>query len=1785
MVDGPRPGQQRPDSDGAAEPAAEPIAVVGMGCRFPGAAGTPADFWKLLLSGANTTTEVPAGRWECYEDLGPAYASVLRATVTRGSFLEDIDKFDSEFFGISPREAELMDPQQRVLLEVAWEALENAGIPPLGLAGSDTGVFVGSCTDDYRRQLLEDLPHMDAWSGIGAARCAVANRVSHLLDLRGPSLAVDTACSASLVALHLACQSLRLKESTLALVGGVNLLVSPGETVTLDLAGALAPDGRSKAFDAGGDGYGRGEGCGVVVLKRLADAERDGDRVLALVRGSAVNQDGHTPGIMAPCGEAQEYVMERACAQAGLAPATVGYVEAHGTGTRLGDPQEAAALSAVYGAGRRPGQPCLIGSVKANIGHLEGAAGIASVIKAVLALEHAEIPANPIVTELNPDIPWSTSGLRVVTEHTPWPAGDGPRRAGVSGFGYGGTVAHVVLEQAPERPAGTAAADRSADGGRPRPRLYPLSAGSDDALRTQAGVLADWLSERGAGLSLADLGHTLALRRSHLDHRAAVTATGWGDLASKLRFLADEEEPDGVVTASPLPGKGAGLVWVFSGHGSQWVGMGRDLLVTEPAFAEVVDALEPVFLEEIGFSPRRVLTDGDFEGVDRIQTMIFVMQVGLAAVWRSYGVAPAAVIGHSVGEIAAAVTSGALSRQDGARLICRRSKLLRRVAGRGAMAMVGLGFEEVERRLAGSTDLTAAIASSPASTVVAGDPGAVEALVKEWGAEGIVVRRVASDVAFHSPHMDPLLADLTAAAGNLTGRRPELPVYSTALEDPRGTGVYAGGTYWAANLRRPVRLAGAIGAAVEDGHRAFLEISPHPVVTYSISETLAEADGIEEAETFVGGTLRRNAPEQQQLLTAAGDLHCHGLTVDWTRLQPAGTLVTAPNNPWRHRSLWRVPEYGPGTEGKGHDPASQHLLGSATSVAGSRVRLWRTWLDDTNRPYPGSHSISGVEIVPAAVFLTSFFRAITDDDCAPPALTGISMRQPLMTATRREVQVVHEGGTLRLSSRAADGGDAPWLTHAEADLPAGATAPRALAGSPLTGDEDLPQVPTGLVQERLSAVGVPSTGFEWTVEELRRGEGALRGRVRIEPTERPGWAPVLDAMMTLAPVTYPGDPVLRMVVEIGEVTVQGPPPETAIMDIKVRADRDDAVDVAVLDDRGRVVARMDGLVYAVIGAEQPLAADPRNLVHRLEWRPFEPPTADAAATGQAPGARHIVLVGPGTEPVAGLKERWTGAGHTCTVVPVPEMLAAPDGGPAPTDLVLVVPPADPEVPADEAAGDLAWLLARTVQHVTSGAAGAEPPRLWCLTAGAGHGGTESALPLAALAGAGRVVAAEHPGLWGATVDVDPSCDPARVASALLGLMAAAPGEDVVALGEDSASVARLARTGGDIAGDVPHCRPDGTYLVTGGLSALGLRVAGRLADRGARRLVLADSGPFPPRSAWEAPADDAQRRWIDAVRALEGRGVTVRALPLDVTDPARAGLLREPDLLGLPPIRGVVHIGADTDEHALRALDEQALRTAMRPRVAGAWVLHRLFPAGELDFLVLFSSCGQLLDRPGRTADAAAGAFLDALAAHRGATGGDRTLSLGLAPLRTDTGRDTGTDGADPAAVDALSGDEALAAWELAERHGPGAYAVLRVRPAGPADDGSPVLSEIRAQDAEAASRTAGGDDEVAALAGLTADQLHERLVEQVREQIAAEMKLHSGDLDPGRSLVEQGLDSVLTIMVRRRLEKRFGQSLPATLLWQKPTVSAVAGHLAGLLAGADEDASRTAGAPALVVG
>ncbi|MGW4947942.1 type I polyketide synthase [Actinoplanes sp. NPDC004185] len=1686
-------------------PSPEPIAIIGMSCRFAGGVTSPEQFWDLLRTGRDTIGRVPADRWQFYARQSSEHAAAVRDTPATGSFLDDIKGFDAEFFDITPREAALMDPQQRMVLELAWEALEHAGVPPRDLAGTDAAVFMGVGADDYGRRLLEDLPTIEAWTGIGGAYCAVANRVSYALDLRGPSVAVDTACSSSLVAIHLAAQALRAGECEVALAGGVLVMAAPGLSLVLDAAGATSPDGRSKSFDAAADGYGRGEGGGVVVLKRLRDAERDGDRVLAVVRGSAVRQDGRTNGIMAPDADAQMYLLRRAYAASGIDPATVDYVEAHGTGTRVGDPLEAAAMASVFGVGRRT--PCLIGSVKPNIGHLEAGSGVAGVIKAVLALRHGTIPASLNVTRPNPAIDWDATNLRVATELTAWPDGPGPRRAGVSGFGYGGTIAHVILEQAPAAATVDAEVDTN---------LYPLSAATPQALAEQAGRLADRLA--AGDVSLAAAGHTLALRRSHLPERAAVVAGDHDELITGLREVAARARS--ALTGQVLPHAGRGVVWVFSGHGSQWTGMARELTATHPVFAAVIDRLEPVFAAELGVSLRALLAEDRTHPVDVVQPMIFAVQVALGAAWRAAGVRPDAVIGHSVGEIAAAVTAGMLTPEEGARLVCRRSLLLRPVIGAGAMAMINIAPAEAQRRLGARDDVVVAIAASPGWTVVSGAPDAVAQLSEHWRADGFAVRMVNSDVAFHSPQMDPLLDKLAAAAHDLSPRPPRIRVYSTAMDDPRSA-TARDGSYWARNLRDQVRLAGAVTAAAEDGYRLFVEISPHPVVAHSVDDTLTSL-GISDA--YVGISLRRGRPELRSLLTAAAELYCRGAEVDWAALWPRRELADLPGTAWQHKPYW-VEESAARPAVTTHDPFTHTLLGHRVTVRGtSTVDSWSTVVDLNSRPYPGRHPVRGVEIVPAAVLLETFLAAASARR-AWPDLTDVALRVPVSLAQRRDLQVSLQDGSLRLSSRIAGGrdddDDRGWLTHTTATV-------TTHAGLPGTAEtvETAEELAPSYVVDRLATLGVAAMGFAWNVRSLRRGLDVLSAVVDLDGGSYGPhrWTPILDAALSIASVIFPGPAVLRMPAHLGRITLAPTAPRAAR--ITVRRTAAETVTVEITDAGGVPAARLDDLRYGRMEATEQDA----TLVYTVGWRPA------AVTAPQDQAAKPLVVLGPPSP----LRSRLATA-LGCPALEAPEHLTAPAA-------VVVAPP--------PVAEDAAWLLARTAGHPAV-------TRLWAITEGVLEGRTAAAPEHGALWGLGRVIGGEQPGLWGGVIDI--GADPAD-AGALAEVLRTVRGEDVVAVRGGVTSVPRLRPRVGPMARTDQDCGPGATYLITGGLGVLGLEVARWLAGRGARRLVLTGRQGLPPRERWHEVSEPGVRARVDAVVALERLGVTVQPLALDVADAAAARRLLDPSTLGLPPIRGVVHAAGVLDNRLLRDLDEASLRTVMRPKVSGARVLHELFPPGSVDFFVLFSSAGQLLGLPGQASYAAANAYLDTLAAHRRAAGDAGSLAIGWTSWRG-LGMSTSSEAIDLELAAHGTADitaaEAFDAWELLAGGDDAYAAVLRVHPPGPGEPArTPLLRDLAAV-AEVRTAPVRADAPWALLGGA---ERHAALVDAVAHRVAEESGLSATDIDNHRPLTEMGLDSLMTTRVRHRLQQDFSVALPATLLWDQPTVDGIAAYAGGLL-------------------
>ena len=941
------------------EPRVTPVAVIGVGCRLPGGIDSPELLWQALLRGDDMITVIPLDRWDADEFYDPEPGVPGRSVCKWGAFIDNHADFDCEFFGISEREAINTDPQQRLLLETSWEAMEHSGLTPADLTKSRTGVFMGQTHNDYT-MVAADANALDGPYGfLGNNPSMASGRVAYTLGLHGPALTVDTACSSGLTAVHMACRSLHEGESDVAFAGGVSLQMDSRKAAAGSALGMLSKTGHCHAFDVEADGFVPGEAVVVVLLKRLADAQADGDRILAVLRGTAVNQDGHTINVATPSQAAQAAAYRTALAAGGVDASTVGMVEAHGPGTPIGDPIEYASLAEVYGTE----DPCALASLKTNFGHTQSASGVLGLAKAILALQHAEIPRNLHFNRLPDEIAPIETNLFVPVVNTPWPTFNGhatPRRAAVSSYGFSGTNVHAIVEQAPDTPEDAQPAAATSQG-MPDPLWFALSSSSADALRQTASRLADWLPEHADSVALSDLGYTLARRRAHRTVRTSVTASTMEELIAGLREVAEGDTP----YQAAVGHDDRGPVWVFSGQGSQWAAMGAELLANEPVFAATVAEAEPLIARESGFSVTEAMTSPEtVTGIDRIQPTIFTMQVALAATMRSYGVVPGAVIGHSMGESAAAVVSGALSLEDGIKVICRRSKLMLTIAGSAAMASVELPALAVQSELTaqGVDDVVVAVVSSPQSTVVAGSTESIRKLVDAWEQRDVMAREVAVDVASHSPQVDPILAELTEVLADLSPQAPQVPYYSATMFDPRERPACDAG-YWADNLRHTVRFSAAVRAALDDGYRVFAELSPHPLLTHAVEQTAAS---IGMPVAALAG-IRREQPLPLGLRGLLTDVFAAGAAVDFSVPFPQGRLVDAPLPAWTHRRLYHDTD---AQQSKGAFSVAVHpLLGSHVQLPEEPERhAWQADVGTATLPWLGDHQIHNVAALPGAAY-------------------------------------------------------------------------------------------------------------------------------------------------------------------------------------------------------------------------------------------------------------------------------------------------------------------------------------------------------------------------------------------------------------------------------------------------------------------------------------------------------------------------------------------------------------------------------------------------------------------------------------------------------------------------------------------------------------------------------------------------------------------------------------------------------------------------------------------------
>ncbi|WP_442785244.1 type I polyketide synthase, partial [Amycolatopsis sp. H20-H5] len=1019
----------------------EAVAIVGMACRFPGGVSSPEGLWDLVVSSSDGIAEFPADRgWDLATLAGDGQG---RSATTEGGFLDDITEFDAGFFGISPREALAMDPQQRLLLETSWEAVERAGIDPATVRGSRTGVFVGTNGQDYANLVLASGEDVEGHAGTGLAASVVSGRISYTFGFEGPAVTIDTACSSSLVALHLAAQALRSGECTMALAGGVTLMSTALGFAGFTRQGGLAPDGRCKAFSDDADGTGWSEGIGMLLVEKLSDAERNGHRVLAVVRGSAVNQDGASNGLTAPNGPSQQRVIRQALAGAGLSTSDVDAVEAHGTGTVLGDPIEAQAIIATYGQCREI--PLWLGGIKSNIGHTQAAAGVAGVIKMVMAIRHGVLPETLHVAEPSSHVDWSAGAVSLLTGRTPWPEVARPRRAGVSSFGISGTNAHIILEQAPEPTAAEATEPAATAGVLP----WVVSGKGRPALRDQAARLLAAAREN-PGTAAADLGFSLVSARTAFDRRAVVLGENRDELLAGLASLADAGSGagSGLVTGlvTGLADVEGRTVFVFPGQGSQWAGMGARLAAESPEFAARLEECAAALSPFVDWSLLDVLHEVEgapsLERVDVVQPASWAIMVSLAALWRSRGVVPDAVVGHSQGEIAAAVVSGALSLSAGARVVALRSKAIRdTLAGRGGMMSIPLPLADVEARLDGRAISIAAV-NGPKSVVVSGEPAALDTLFGELTAEEVRVRRIAVDYASHSAQVADLEAELSSVLATVTPREAEIPFFSTVTGDWLDTTTMDAG-YWYRNLRQTVGFEPAVRALLAQGHRAFVEVSSHPVLTGGIHETVDETGG----QAVVSGTLRRDAGDLRRFLTSLAEVFVRGVGVDWASVftGTGARQVDLPTYAFQHERHWPRP-VPPRSDahGLGLISADHPLLGAAVSLAGSDGLLLTGRFSVATHPWLADHSVGGVVLFPGTGFLELAIRA--GDQVGCDRVDELTLSIPLVLPADDAVAIQVRVGTpddadsrdLRIFSRPADApAEQEWTEHATGVLSSG----------------------------------------------------------------------------------------------------------------------------------------------------------------------------------------------------------------------------------------------------------------------------------------------------------------------------------------------------------------------------------------------------------------------------------------------------------------------------------------------------------------------------------------------------------------------------------------------------------------------------------------------------------------------------------------------------------------------------------------------------------------------------
>uniref|UniRef100_UPI0036F1AB15 SDR family NAD(P)-dependent oxidoreductase n=1 Tax=Streptomyces angustmyceticus TaxID=285578 RepID=UPI0036F1AB15 len=1679
------------------ESSREPVAVVGMACHYPGGVSSPADLWDLVISERDAVSGFPEDRgWDVDALFDPDSEKAGSSYTRHGGFLENSKNFDPEFFGISPREALAMDPQQRLLLETSWEALEDAGIDPFTLRESDTSLFIGSNGQDYASRLRRYPAALEAQLGTGSAASVLSGRVAYALGFEGPAVTVDTACSSSLVALHWAVQSLRTGETSLALAGGVTVMSSPSRFVEFSRQRGLAPDGRCKSFAAAADGTGFAEGVGVLVVERLSDAVRNGHRVLAVVRGSAVNQDGASNGLTAPSGRAQERVVRQALAGAGLGPGDVDVVEGHGTGTRLGDPIEVGALAETYG-NQRTGTPLLLGSVKSNIGHTQAAAGVAGIIKMVQAMHHGVVPASLHVDTPSPHVQWG-EGVELATATQTWPEADRPRRAGISSFGVSGTNAHVIIEQAPpEQPPA-----------RKTGSVVPwvLSGRSAEALRDQTDRLRTHL-ETHPELDPVDVGYTLATGRAHFEHRAMVVGETRDDLLAALGAAKSTRVQAGRTA------------FLFPGQGSQRLGAGRQLAEDFPVFAKALDAVFAAFEPHLDVPLREVMfaaPDSEpallLDETGYTQPALFALSVALFRLVESWGLKPDFLLGHSIGELAAVHVAGCLSLPDACALVAARGRLMQALPRGGAMVALQAPESQVAPFVteAGGRVSIAAI-NGPSSVVISGDERSVLDIKEEFERRGCKTKRLRVSHAFHSAHMDDMVDAFRSVAAGMTFHAPRIPVISDVTGLVATADQLSSPDYWARHVREAVRFHDGMRQLASQGVRAFLELGASGALSGMGQDCLYDVEG-----TLFAPALRTDRPESRSIVTAAAQLHTHGVHVDWPAFWD-GTEArrqALPTYAFQHRRYWLADTpVAPG----GADELGHALLTHSVQLAdapdtlvfrGSLSLRTHTWLAD--------HLVHGTALLPGTAFVDLLLTV--GGQVGSPTVEELTLETPLTLREQDQVELQVSLGPEEAGRREVrvygSTGDGVWTRHASGVLTSAVEA----------GAEELAQWPPA------SATAVDLSGFYDRLADDGFDYGpAFRGlraawrhgddlfaevalpEERHDETGSFGLHPALfDAALHIAS----GDGGLPFAWTGVSLFATG----ARALRVRLRRTGPATVSVLVADASGRAVAAAESLTARPVPT---LSSGHANALFQVDLVPEQVTAAPVSC----------VRLGNGELP--------TGARSLpdldALVAEIGSGLAAPE--------VAVVEVSRADSARTALAKTLALLQAWPADERLAAT------RLVILTRSTDDG---AGLAAAAVQGLVRSAQSENPGRF-TLVDVDEheasvTAVPAALASAEPQLMIRA----------GVAHARRLARAGRAL-GRATAWDRDGTTLITGGNGALARLLARHLVvEHGVRNLLLV-SRSEPDRALGEQ---------------LSALGAHVVQARCDVADSAAlAAVIR-----AVPehqPLTAVVHTAGVLADAVIPALTEEHLDRVLRPKVDGARHLHELTRDLDLSAFVMFSSAAGVFGGPGQGSYAAANAMLDALAEQRHAAGLP-ALSLAWGPWEqsgamTRDLADVDLRRMSRSGVRPLSNEEGLALFDVARAAGTPALVPIRldlaaVRRADDTDVLAPALLKglvPRGRRAVAAGASDAGPSLSDQLAGKPADQQELVLLDVLRTHIRTVLghgPTHEVPAD--REFLELGFDSLTTVELRNGLAAATGLRLAPAALFDHSTPRALARHL-----------------------